>query len=128
MTRPRWKISDLLLLVLACGVALGAYRSFWWPPPDTNGRSYLAAYLAVLTTTTLGSFFARLSWRRPSQGFALFGWCHLVFVMWVCDGLSLSDGGDRIVLECQMGVVFGVLCAVVAAWLLEPPGGGQRPV
>ena len=127
MTRPRWKLSDLLFLVLACGIASAAYRFFWWPPPDTNWRSYLAAYLALLTTTSLGSFFARPSLRRSSQGFASFGWCNLIFLMWVCDGLNLSDGGERIVLGCQIGVVFGVLCAVVAAWLLEPPSGSQRP-
>ena len=33
MIGPRWKLSDLLLLVLACGVAFAAYRYFWWPPP-----------------------------------------------------------------------------------------------
>jgi hypothetical protein len=123
MPRPRWKLSDLLLLVLACGVAFAAYRFFMWPPPDTNGRTYLAAYLSLLTTTSLGSFFARPSWRRSSQGFASFGWCHLIFLMWVCDGLNLRDLGGTIVLGCQMGVVFGVLCAIVAAWLLEPPRG-----
>ena len=32
---------------------------------------------------------------------------------------------ERIVEGSQMGVVFGFLSALVAAWLLESPGGGE---
>jgi hypothetical protein len=126
MTRPRWKLSDLLLLVLACGVAFAAYRFFWQPPPDPNAGPYLSAYLALLATASLGSFFAWPRWRRPSQGFALYGWCNLVFVM--RGGFRLTTMGDAqwIVQGSQMGVVFGILSALLAAWLLEPPSGGQR--
>jgi hypothetical protein len=81
-----------MLLVLACGIAFAAYRSFWWPPPDQNERFHLSAYLAVLVTATLGSFFARPGWRRPFQAFALFAWCNLLFVMW--GGFVLSSDYD----------------------------------
>jgi hypothetical protein len=126
MTRPRWKVSDLLLLVVACGIAFAAYRYFWQPAPDPNARPYLSAFLALLATASLGSFFARPSWRRPCQGFASFGWCNLVFVMWGGFGLKTIIDARRIVEGSQMGVVFGVLSAILAAWLLEPPSEGQR--
>ena len=116
-----------MLLVLACGIAFAAYRLFWWPPPEVNATSYLAAYLALLTTTSLGSFFARPSWRRPCQGFAFFNWCNFVFIIWALDGSRLTIGGWWTVQGCWMGVVLGVLCALVAGWLFEPPSGGPRP-
>ena len=31
MTRPRWKISDLMLLIVAAGIVLAGYRTFWEP-------------------------------------------------------------------------------------------------
>jgi hypothetical protein len=126
MTRPRWKVSDLLLLVLACGITFAAYRYFWKPPPDPNARPYLSAFLTLLATASLGSFFARPSWRRPCQGFAFFGWCELVFVIW--GGFRLTNMADaqRVVEGSQLGVVFGVLSALAVTWLLEPPSEGER--
>ena len=127
MIRPRWKLSDLLLLVLACGVAFAAYRYFWWPPPDQNVRFHLSVYLVFLATATLGSFFARPGWRRPFQAFALFAWCNFVFVMWGGFVVSSLYDEQRVVEASNSGVVFGFLSALVAFWLFEPPGGGHRP-
>jgi hypothetical protein len=126
MTGPRWKLSDLLLFVLACGVAFAAYRYFLWPPPDDNVRFHLSVYLVALVTATLGSFFARPGWRRPFQAFALFAWCNLVFVMWGGFVLATDYDSHRVVEASKSGVVFGFLSALVAAWLLEPPRGSQR--
>ena len=125
MNRFHLNLRDLLLLVLACGVAFAAYRYFWWPPPDQNVRFHLSAYLVILTTATLGSFVARPGWRRPFQAFALFAWCNLLFVMW--GGLILSSGYDehRVVEASKSGVVFGFLSALVAYWLFDQPGGGE---
>ena len=129
MNRLRLNLRDLLLFVLACGVAFAAYRYFWWPPPDQNVRFHLSIYLAILTTATLGSFSARSGWRRPFQAFALFAWCNLLFVMW--GGLVLSSDYDqhRVVEASKSGVVFGFLSAILAYWLFDPPGGagGNAP-
>ena len=127
MSRTRWKLSDLLLLVAASGLAFAAYRYFWEPAPNPNARPYLSAYLALLAPATLGAFFARPAWRRPSQGFALFGWCNLAFVLWGGFGLSTIYDSERIVQGSKMGVVFGLFSALLSAWLLEPPGGRNDP-
>lgn len=125
MASVRWKLWDLLLLILACGVAFAAYRYFWKPPPHPNARLYLSAYLVLLAAATLGSFYARPRWRRPAQGFALFGWCNLVFVMWGGFWLTFFPDAERVVEGSQMGVVFGTLSALIAALLLESPSEGQ---
>ena len=125
MTRPRWMLSDLLLLVLATGIALACYRLFWKPPPDPNARPYLSAFLVLLATASLGSVFGRPALRRPFRGFALYGWCNLVFILHGGFVLKTVYDARRIVEGSQMGVVFGVLSAILAAWLLEPPGANR---
>ncbi|MDB5352077.1 MAG: hypothetical protein JWN86_3324 [Planctomycetota bacterium] len=127
MNGPRWKLSDLLLVVLSAGVAMAAYRYFWQPAPNPNARLYLAAYLALLSTASLGAFFGRPGWRRLFRGYALFGWCNLAFVMWGGFGLSTIYDARRLVEGSQMGVVFGVLSGLVATWLFEPPGVRDVP-
>jgi hypothetical protein len=126
MTRPRWKLSDLLLLVLACAIAFAAY-SYFWQPGTWNTGLYLSAYLALLSPATLGSFFARPGWRRPFQGFALFGWCNLVIVLLRVgfQPTMISSPLEWIEEGAQMGLVFGVLAALLAGWLLEPPSARQ---
>jgi hypothetical protein len=126
MTATRWNISDLLVIVLVCGVAFGAYRYFWNPAPDWNAWPYFALFLAFLSTATLGSFCARPRWRRSFQGFAAFGWCDLVFMMSGGFGAVNYDDGQRIAACSQMGVVFGFLCAIVAGWMFEPVSGDPR--
>jgi hypothetical protein len=121
MTGPRWRLADLLLLVLACGIAFAGYRYFWQPPPDTNPRPNLSAHLILLATATLGSFFARPRWRRPCQGFAVFAWLNLAFVLWGGFGLTTYEDVERVVQGSQLGTVFGVLAALLATWVLEPP-------
>ena len=123
---PRWKLSDLMLLILAFAIGLAAYRVYWKPSPDPNARPILSAYLAVLTLASLGSFVARPRWRRPYQGFALFGWCNLVFVVWCGFWLSTIYDAERVVVGCELGILLGLLCALLAGWLFEPACDGAN--
>jgi hypothetical protein len=89
---------------------------------------YLACYLAMLAFATLGSFFGKQKWRRPCQGFAVYGWIHLVCVLW--GGFRFSDIYDalRMIRGVQLGFVVGILVAILSGWLLEPPKSpGQSP-
>ena len=126
----RFSIRDIFLLILSIGMSLATYRYFWMPPPDPNARPYLAGYLAILTMTTLGSFFVRTRWRRPCQGYALFAWLNLVFVMY--GGFWLNDLNDayRVVKGSQLGMSLGIVCSVLSGWLLEearPPEEPKKP-
>ena len=98
-----------------------SYRYLWNPPPDPNARAYLAVFLATLAMTTLGSFFATAELACACQGYAAFGWLMLVCVLW--GGFKLSDIYDalRVIHGCRLGLMLGLICAVLAAWLLEPP-------
>jgi hypothetical protein len=122
MTRPRFNLSDLVLLIAFAAIAFAAYRYFWQPPPDPNARLYLSAFLVLLSTATLGSFLAHPRWRRAFQGFAALGWCELVCVAWCGFGWDNFSDARRIAEGSQMGMVFGVLSAILSAWLFEPPG------
>jgi hypothetical protein len=118
---PRFSVRDLCLLIVCIAIALAGYRYLWRPPPDPNARAYFACYLAILSFATLASFFGRQGWRRPCQGYATFGWLNLIFVLWGGFWLSNIYDADRVIHGVRLGVVLGVLCAVLAAWLLEKP-------
>jgi hypothetical protein len=53
----------------------------------------------------------------------LYGWFNLIFVQWGGFGLETLFVAERLVQGSQMGVVFGVLTAILAALLLEPADG-----
>jgi hypothetical protein len=127
MHRYAWKVSDLLLLVLSAGLAFGAFRYFWQPAPHPNIYLFLSSYLALLAIATLGSFLGKPALRRPCQGFAAFGWLNLVCVIQGGFEVSTSFDAERIVEGSQMGVAFGAVCALVAAWFLEPPRDTEPP-
>jgi hypothetical protein len=114
---PRWKLSDLLVLVAVCGLGFAAYRLYWGPSsyPGLGARANSSAFLACVAVASLGSFFARPRWRRGFQGFAAFGWLELVFVIW--RHIESQDNAETI----DMGLLFGLLCAIVAWWLFDPP-------
>src|SRR5262249_55106314 len=88
--------------------------------PSPNPRLYFSTFLALLSTASLGSFYARPRWRRPCQGFATFGWLELVFVAWGGFWVRTAADARQVAEGAQMGMVFGVLCAILAAWLFEP--------
>ncbi len=122
----RWKISDLIVLVLVSGIGFAAYRLFLLPPPSPNPRFYLSSFLALLATASLGSFCAYPRLRRACQGFATFGWLDLVFVVWGGFWVRLNQDARQVAEGSQIGVMFGLLCALLAWWLFEPPGSGPR--
>jgi hypothetical protein len=126
---PRFTLRDLFLLVAALAIVLAGYRYLWRPPPDPNARAYLALYLVTLSFATLGSFHGRPQWRRPCQGYAVFGWLILVCVLWGGFGLSDYDDAMRVVHGVHLGVVLGVLSALLTGWLLEEvkPPDQDRP-
>ena len=128
MQRQTWRVSDLLLLVLAAGMAFGAFRYFWQPAPHPNMTLFLSAYLATLAIATLGAFLGRPVLRRPCQGYAAFGWLNLLCVL--RGGLVISNFYDAqtVVEGSQMGMAFGAICALVAARILEPPRSAKAPV
>lgn len=120
MRRSAWKVSDLVLLVLSAGMAFGAFRYFWQAPPHPNAGLFLASYLATLAIASLGAFLGRPVVRRPCLGYAAFGWVNLICVM--RGGLVMSTfyDAEAVVEGSKMGMAFGIVSAVVAAWLLEP--------
>ncbi len=115
MTRPRWNLSDLMLLVLVCGLAFAGYRLYGDSPSTATAN--LLAFLACLSLATLGSFFSDPRWRRPFQGFAAFGWSQLTFAMLGGFG-SIDDG--LITEGSRMCIFYGLLSALLAAWFFAP--------
>jgi hypothetical protein len=127
MQEPTWKVSDLLLLVLSAGLAFGAFRYFWQPPPMWNLELFLSSYLALLAIASLGSFLGRPAVRRACQGYAGFGWLSLALVLRGGFGVTTNFQAEKFVQSAQMGMALGAICALVATWLLEPPQGPGPP-
>jgi hypothetical protein len=120
MPRPRLNLSDLLVLIVVCGVAFASYRYFWQGTPQPNARPWLSAFLACLAIASLGSFFGHPRFRRSFQGFTVFGFYELIFVAWGGFWWATARDGLRIAEASKMGIVFGLLCALIAGWLFQP--------
>jgi hypothetical protein len=123
--RRRRNILDLMTVVLFASIALGGVRMFW-DPGSTNYEVYFAAYLAGLSTSTLGSRLARGRWRRFWQGYALFGWIYLAFVLHGGFGIRTIYDAQAMAKHAPMGMVIGLLGAIAATWLPPPEWSGQE--
>ena len=126
MTRPRWKISDLMLLIVAAGIVLAGYRTFW-EPGRSNYVLLLAVYLAVLTTGTLASRNLRARWRKGWAGYAVFGWIYFVFVLHAGFGITTIYDAEAAARNTLIGILVGVLCGIAASWLPDRPRGVDAP-
>lgn len=133
MTRPRWKISDLMLLIVAAGIVLAGYRAFW-DPNQPNHTLLLAVYLAVLTTGTLAARNSRGRWRKGWAGYIFFGWVYFVFVLHAGFGITTIYDAEGAARNTLIGILVGVFCGIAASWLPDrprnvdvPPGERTRP-
>jgi len=125
--KPRFTLRDLFLLVLFVAIALAGYRLLWNPPPDPNAQGYLACYLAILAFATLGAFLGKPKWHRPCQGYAGSGWLNLVCVLWGGFWLSNIYDAVRVIHGVCLGIVLGILVAILSGWLLEEPQLADKP-
>jgi hypothetical protein len=126
MTRPRWKISDLMLLIVAAGIVLAGYRAFW-DPNQPNSELLLAVYLAALTTGTLALRNSRGRWRKGWAGYAFFGWIYLVFILHAGFGIETFIDAQIAARRTLIGLFAGALCGIAASWLPDRPWGADVP-
>jgi hypothetical protein len=126
MTRPRWKISDLMLLIVAAGIVLAVYRALW-EPGEPNHWLLLAAYLAILTTATLAACDLQARWRKGWAAYVFFGWAYFVFVLHAGFGITTHVDAESTARNALMGILVGVLCNIAASWLPDRPRGASVP-
>ena len=74
MSRPRFSLGTLLLMVLFAGVAFAALKS----PSDTWASALFTAAVAVLLVAVLLAVHRRDRGRAYWLGFALFGWVYFI--------------------------------------------------
>jgi hypothetical protein len=127
MTRLRWKISDLMLLIVAAGIVLAGYRAFW-DPNQPNYVLLLAVYLAVLTTGTLALRNSRGRWRKGWAGYAVFGWIYFVSVLHAGFGITTIYDAQAAARNTLIGLLVGVLCGIAASWIPDRPRGANVPL
>lgn len=118
MTRPQWSLAGLLSAVLFVALAAAGYRILW-SADHPNARLWLAMFLALITTATLGAWRGHLAVRRQCLGYAAFGWTHLLVVL-ILFGWPLADiyDAERMTSSAQAGMIMGLLAAIAASWLL----------
>jgi hypothetical protein len=124
MPRFQWSLSGLLSAVLFAALAAGSYRLLW-SDQHPNALLWLAIFLGLLTTATLGAWRGHTGFRRQSLGYAAFGWAHLAIVL-VLFGWPLNDfaSAERVATNSQAGILIGVLAAIAATWVLPPAATG----
>lgn len=133
MMRPRWRISDLMLLIVVAGIVLAGFRTFW-EPGGSNYWLILGAYLAVLTTATLAACDPQARSRKAWVGYAFFGWVYFVCVLHAGFAGATFIDPEYLSRNAVMGIGFGVLCGIAASRLPgplpglgRPPADGERP-
>jgi hypothetical protein len=126
MTRPRWKISDLMLLIVATGIVLAGYRAFW-DPNQPNHALLFAVYLAALTTGTLALRHSRGRWRKGWAGYVFFGWTYFVFVLHAGFGIETFVDAQIAARHTLIGLLAGALCGIAASWLPDRPRDAGVP-
>jgi hypothetical protein len=124
MMRPRWRITDLLVLTFVASLIVTSYQMYWFKGQGWSGypnyRIALTIYLAVLATTTIAGIWGRLAIRRFCAGYATFGWMFLCFVL--RGGFyNLTHTEDFFVRNIGLGVIVAIICGILAHWLLKEP-------
>ena len=114
-------------MVLFAPLAAGGYRAFY-SDQHPNAWLWLALFVALLTTATLGAWRGHPAIRRQCLGFAAFGWAHLVFVLGLY-GWPLATFGDaeRMATNARMGMLIGLLASIAATWVLPRPPKHSGP-
>ena len=79
-----------------------------------NSRMLFAAYVAVLTTTSLGDIYTRPRWRRLWLGYSLFGWAYLLLVLRGGFGFTPDVYAENLSRFCVLGLLMGFICALIA--------------
>jgi hypothetical protein len=120
MNTPRWRILDMLILVLFVGIAVGGIQLLW-TPTTPNAEIKMSLFLAVLTFACLGARFCRSRIQRLCVGFALYGCLHLVFVLRCGFKRETFLDAENLAMGSMIGLVVGALCAIVSFELLPPP-------
>jgi hypothetical protein len=113
----RWSLKQLLLLILALAIGLATCRAYWGESAYMNSRIVFAVYLAALSSTSLAAYWSPLFvhfWR----GYALFGWCYLVFVLRGGFGFTPDVYAPNLTRLSEMGMAMSIACGFVALALV----------
>jgi hypothetical protein len=126
MNKLQWSLASLLSAMLFVAVAAAGYRALW-SSDHPNALAWLAIFLAVLTTATLGAWRGHLVVRRACLGYAAFGWADLPIVL-ILFGWKFETiyDAEQMVTSCQTGLWLGLLSAIAATWILPRPAVESR--
>lgn len=124
--RPRWRLADLLGLVLFAAVALATYRESGPSNTPLRNTSRLGAFLATVATATVCAFRAPRPWRPFWEGWAVFGWLYLVVVLHGNFGVdtlaAAAVHSEWALLGIPLGLLAGLACRAFSA---GDPGPGR---
>jgi len=127
MQLPRWSLSGLFSVVLFAALAAGGYRAFY-TDQHPNAWLWLALFLALLTTATLGAWRGHAAIQRACMGYAAFGWAHLVFVLILYSWpVKYIQDAENLTRNARIGMLLGLLAAIGATWMLRPAQEAAPP-
>src|SRR4051812_8301787 len=110
----RWKVSHLLIFVLAAAIVFAIHR-YLWGPAWQNATIVFGAYLVSIVAASIAAYESKSRGRRLWLGYAAFGWCWLVLVLRQYLGMEVPDSYAPIMLTLStLGIALSVLCALAS--------------
>jgi len=108
----RWRIRDILELVVLVALALSAYQ-FFYARSGLQWQFVYAVYLLTLSIATLAAVRVSPRLQHFWQGYAVFGWIYFIFFL-------QNSGAQHFQSGAVMGMVFALITAIAAHLFLPP--------
>jgi hypothetical protein len=115
MGHPRFRVIDLVLLVMASAIGTHVWREYNY---SFGEDLVFATYLGLLSTAALGLWTRGVAPRPFFAGYAAFAMLYLVLGLWF--GFVAGFGA-----KCEIGMGYGFMAGVAARWVMA--GGPLGP-
>ena len=113
MNALRWRIRDILELIVLLAVALSSYHYFY-ARSGLEWQFVFGIYLLMLSIATLDSIRVAPGLRQFWQGYAVFGWLYFIFALRDSSEVNSFSEAQIFRHRALMGILLALVCAIAA--------------